>query len=169
MIDTESTKLKKKYQKTILERVQDLESFQQFREGVAKQIGDLCRVVEALVSLVGVDDVNKAVLDARIRELEEPVQNQLEAIKDAVEKGLLVVEDSATSGEVLLITSQKAADGTQMYPSRVIIPFQGYSPDAQVLLTGKKVGDFVTLSNGSTVEVVAIYKAATKTQNKEVQ
>lgn len=155
-----------------LTRIQMLEAkfsiLTQQLQGVLKsqdeKMDNLARVLNAIGNILGMDTVMAEVRKQRLDELEAQAKATDDQVQAELAQGNLVVAETADSDDFLVVTTQKAADGTPLYPTRVHLPLEGYAPDVKPLLTGKKVGDVITLPNETTVTVLEIYKPVVKTE-----
>jgi hypothetical protein len=57
-----------------------------------------------------------------------------------------------------VVFTSKAADGRQLYPSKIHSDFQNLSDNLKAQLLGKRVGDTITAEDGGAVTVLGIYQ-----------
>lgn len=123
-----------------------------------ENLGNVARVLQAVTSLVGPDNVAAAVQEQRLQEVTDAANHQLAAIDVAVAEGkLTAVSGPCLDDGNLVVTTQRDASGNTLNPYRVIITLGSYSDEAKAAIRGKSVGDCVTMSDGSTVEILAVY------------
>jgi hypothetical protein len=116
------------------------------------------RAINALVELVGREQVAQTVEKQKIEELEAESKTVSDFIEAEVSAGRLKSVETIDSENHIVVSTQKDASGKTLHPEKIQIPLSNYQPEVKTLLQGKKVGDSVTLPDASVVEILAIYE-----------
>lgn len=162
--------------RTASERLSALENtIPSILRAVGAQIDPLTQQMQALVEavnelrmytdvLVGLQDVN--VVAEKVREVRLAHANEQMAEEDAdtaqqVSKGFLVPTETCDEGSVLVISATDAS-GQPSIPDHRRVAVAQTKPDVKPLLVGRKVGETITLPDGSTVTIREAYRVDTK-------
>jgi len=133
-----------------------------------EKMDNIVRVLDALTSIVGQEEVTACVQRRHTERLEEEAAQTEAAVNDAIAAGTLVAVETAAEDQYLVVTTQKNADGTVRHPTRLFLPLGGYVPEVQTLLRAAKLGDIIPTIEDTTIEVLAIYKPVTITVDNDV-
>jgi hypothetical protein len=125
---------------------------------ISTQQSELTEIVNALVALVGEEDVAKAVMEARMARVQQESDASKAALDKAVTEGKVVAIPAITDASII-VGVEKAKDGTVKHPGRAQIGFSKLLPDFQKMLLGQAVGFTVATPEGGTFEVQEIYEA----------
>lgn len=129
---------------------------------------NIARAAAALTALVGAEKVAEEMTRQEAERLDNEAAQVEVQLNAAIAAGALGVADTATNEGDVVVTSEKGADGTQRHPTKLFVRLKDYQEEARTLLTGKKVGDTITLADGGTLEVLAIYCEKEPVQAAEV-
>lgn len=147
-----------------LERVEKLEAFrndvlQAMRQTfgiVDTRLQNTEDVVNALIILVGKEDVEKKVQELQIERLEAKAGTEKAALDAAVTANQVVVADVIGDRSVI-VGSEVDKDGKQLYPSRVQLLFPTVKDDYKERLRGAKAGDVIETPVGSKFTILEVY------------
>jgi hypothetical protein len=135
---------------------------------VNEKIDGLARVCSALTKLGGEVEVTAEIQRQRHAELNEESSQIAEIIKKAVEAGTMVAGDTIEERSIV-VSTERDPQGTIRQPEFIRTPLSSYVDEVRDLLVGKKVGDVVTMEDGSTITVVEVYQPVVKAQGDDVE
>jgi hypothetical protein len=147
-----------------IERLKALEDFRSeilravrktFNE-VEMRLRGLEEIKEALVNLVGRDQVEEEVKRVYIERAEARAAMEQKALEAALASGRAVEADTVGDLSVVVV-SEVDKDGQQLFPTRSQLLFATLKPEFQEQLRGKKVGDVHVTPQESKVTIQAIY------------
>lgn len=126
-------------------------------------------VMDALVQLVGINEVQTVVGENRKERALKKQEQEIAAVKNLVESGVLVSETTANTGNLLVFKETKE-DGSEVLPvSRVQFMFEQLKPDFQEQLKGKEVGSKIKSDAGNFFEVREVYSVKSPPPEGEVE
>lgn len=123
---------------------------------ISTQLSELTEIVNAVVFLVGEEDVAKAVTDARIAKAKQESEAAQAALEKAVADGQFKASETITETSIIVGT-EKDKDGTVIPPGRAQLQFAKLLPKFKEELLGKTVGFVVTTPPGGSFEVTAVF------------
>lgn len=153
---------------TAMERLERLEKQQQVitlqtRAEFQRQgdtISNVNSILQALIELVGTEEVATKMRETRVAELEAAGAAAAKALDEQILAGTLREAEVVTSPKDVVVTQQRLEDGTLLYPSKLHYTLEQYDEDVRDKLVGCSVGDKITTESSgvaSTIEVLAIY------------
>lgn len=125
------------------------------------QLNELTEIVNALVGLVGEEDVAKGVTEARIAKAQEQSDSAKAALEKAVTEGKFEASETINETSVL-VGIEKTKDGTVIPPGRAQLQFGTLLPDFKEQLLGQKIGFIVTTPPGGSFEITGIWNEVKK-------
>lgn len=125
------------------------------------QLNELTEIVNALVGLVGEEDVAKGVTEARIAKAQEQSDSAKAALEKAVAEGKFEASETINETSVL-VGIEKTKDGTVIPPGRAQLQFGTLLPDFKEQLLGQKIGFTVTTPPGGSFEITGIWNEVKK-------
>lgn len=127
-------------------------------EALNKGLQEIASLFDTVVEAIGEDKFKEAHQRVNIRNLESGITKQSQAVETALQANAIEFADVVTKDSILEVT-QHAADGSQMYPSRIFIEFVALPDTVSKELEGAVKGETRTLSHdGTVVTVLNIYK-----------
>lgn len=111
----------------------------------------------SLPAVALLDTITAKVKENRIKQLEAEVEQQDAQLKIEVAEGRLKVAEAVVNDTDLVVSSQTNKDGQTLSPSKTFLVLEQFKPGVKELLVGKKAGESVTLPEGGTVNVIAVY------------
>jgi hypothetical protein len=124
---------------------------------LSSQLSELTEIVNALVSLVGEDDVAKSVTESRIAKAQQESDAAKAALAQAVTDGKYKATDVITEKSVI-VGNEKNKEGVTIPPGRAQLLFTKLLEEFREKMLGQKVGFTVTTPPGGTFEVTEIYE-----------
>lgn len=153
-------------ERNALERISGLESdFARLVQGasgaineVNSKIDTLSETLAAVVDILGRETVQKAILDARIRRMEENAQQSKDALAKAVEAKQVEAVEIIEDGDFIITGVEKDKEGKPLPPGYVQVPFSSIKPEFKEKLVGQVVGFSFETESGGSFEVTGVYK-----------
>jgi hypothetical protein len=132
------------------------------------QLAGVIEVLDTVVELVGPEQVQKRILENRIKQAAENAKSNQEAIAKGLAEGKLVKTDVVTEKSII-IGKETKEDGTLLEPGWFLLVFKTLenNEDKEALL-GQCVGFTRKAPNGNTFEVTDLYEAVPPAPATEV-
>ncbi len=130
---------------------------------IEERLDSVTRGMNAAITLLGVDNVQNEAKRQHTEQLEEQAAATASNVEENVKAGLLETGECVAPLHLVVI-QEKSPEGNVLPPSQVFTSFEDIVPEVKALLEGKKVGEVVTLPNGRTVTVLAVYRPVTKSE-----
>lgn len=131
---------------------------------INEKADELARVCAALTKLTGQQAVTEEIQRQHIEELNAESAAAGAIIEKAVAAGTMAPTDTITANNNIVVTTERQPDGTIRQPEFIRSALGIYVDEVKEKLLGKKVGDVVTMEDGSTITVVEVYQAVLKTE-----
>jgi hypothetical protein len=140
------------------------------RDDINERLNNLSIVQRAITEIIGSEKVAEVSRNIRIKMLEDDAAEVGKSLAKAIEEGKLV-KTEAVQEETLVVSTIKASDGSQLYPTKNYLSFEMHKPEVQAAIRGKKAGDVLTLpTDGGTIEILDVYaEGVTETTQEPVQ
>jgi hypothetical protein len=116
------------------------------------------KTVNAITSILGEDKVSLRLQERDVADLEQRASDAEVGLESLVQEGR-VVESLTFGDQTVIVKCRQLKDGVVMPPRHLILPPTSLTEEVQKLLPGTSAGDILTLSDGSTVEIIALYEA----------
>ena len=165
--------IQKKIEKAngVLDRVNNAEkNIQMIYENIQKnfsvvdtKLSEQGEILDACVTLLGLDTVLEQVKKARIDKSEAESENKRVALETALAEGKIVVTDTIDT-QSIIVGSEVDKDGNPLHPLRAQILLAQIKPELAEPLKGKKVGDVVETPIGTKFTVLEIYNIVIPTK-----
>jgi hypothetical protein len=123
---------------------------------VDQHLGNFNDTLEAVTALLGVEQVSAKKAELLAARVVQQVENQKNAVAEAVKGGSLLVTGAVTE-KSLVIGVETDKDGNVAGSGRVQLPMQGIKPEFQAQLLGKSVGASFDLPTGGKFTCTEIY------------
>lgn len=123
-----------------------------------KDVGDVAEKLEAVVSILGPDEVAQAVGELRAQALRDAAEKTKADIAKAVTEGKLLKAEAVTDEKSLIVGKEVQKDGTEVPPGYSAVRFLQLKPEYRTKLTGKKVGDVIETENGGNFTILELYE-----------
>jgi len=149
-----------------VERLDNLEAaFKQLVESINenfkadRQVREsIVKTLNAVTDLVGEEKVQAKLQERDLAELEKRADDAEQALDKLVTDGR-VVESLSFSDKTVVIKVRQLKDGVVMPPRHLILPPDGLTEEVRNLLPGTSAGESLSLADGTTVEILALFEA----------
>lgn len=162
--ETQTNISAQKNARNALQRVEQLEdtipkvisSFSQALNQLQQQVTNAVEVLDAAISLLGPEQVQKTVVDARVTRARAEAESQKGQIAELVADGTLLA-DQVVTDKSIVVGQETREDGTLIEPGWFQHQFSQIKPEFQKELLGKGPGTEFKTANGNTYKLLEVY------------
>jgi hypothetical protein len=129
-----------------------------------QQVSELIEVVDAVVTTLGREVIEQAMVSARKAKAETEAASQKLELDTAVASGKLVSVDKVTDKSVI-VGKETNPDGNVRHPGRVQVQYARVEAEFQGKILGQPVGFVLELPTGGKFEIVEIYEETVKVES----
>ena len=138
--------------------IQFANNVQEVVRGLGARNEEIERTISAAVSLLGTQKVVDEMSRLRVEELEAGSAASQGQVDLAINEGRLAVTPTIENQDDIVVITETAPDGKQRHPARVIMELRTYNQQYQDVLRGNGVGFKHVAEDGTTIEVLDIYR-----------
>jgi len=141
---------------------QMVQAINQSMGNLNNQISGVTEVLDAVVSLFGVEAVQNQVIETRKSRQQEQSDAQVKQVEELKKQGVLVSQDKVEE-QSLLVGRETTKDGQVVHPGRFQHHFSQIQKEVSAKMLGQAVGFKVETPAGGHWEILEIYKIVPKT------
>lgn len=128
---------------------------------INQQLTSQGEVLQAVVTMLGRDAVEKTIKDAREAAATASMEAEKRALEELRLRGDVVTMEFVTD-KAIIVGREYMPDGTVRHPGRAQVAFQRVDPQFQPKLLGQVVGFLMELPNGGKFEIVEVLQVVEK-------